>query len=65
MVLAASALSARMASAYIDPGSGSYLFQLLIAGAVGALYGIKMFWGKIRTGAASLFGRKHRDEDGG
>lgn len=27
--------------AYIDPGSGSALFQLLIAGALGAIYYVR------------------------
>ncbi len=34
--------------AYIDPGTGSYIIQLLIAGAVGAGYGIKMYWYQIK-----------------
>ena len=63
-VLLASALWAGPALAYIDPGSGSYLFQLLIAGAVGALYGLKVFWRQIRSGAAFLFGRRRKSGDG-
>ena len=37
------------AYAYIDPGSGSYFLQLLIAGLLGALYSIKIFWNRIRS----------------
>jgi len=33
--------------AYLDPGSGSFLLQLLIAGLVGAGFLIKGYWGKI------------------
>ncbi|MBI4243883.1 MAG: hypothetical protein HY606_07315 [Planctomycetes bacterium] len=33
---------------YIDPGTGSYIFQLLIAGVVGTLYAIKLYWKKIK-----------------
>jgi len=33
--------------AYLDPGSGSFLIQLLIAGLVGGAFLIKGFWGKI------------------
>ena len=36
-----------VASAYLDPGTGSYFFQLFIAFLVGALYSIKLFWNKI------------------
>jgi len=35
--------------AYIDPGSGSYVLQLFIAGLLGALYSIKIFWTRIRS----------------
>jgi hypothetical protein len=34
--------------AYLDPGSGSFLIQLLIAGLVGAAFFIKASWGKIK-----------------
>ncbi|HPR63836.1 MAG TPA: hypothetical protein PK014_06405 [Thermoanaerobaculia bacterium] len=33
--------------AYLDPGTGSYFFQMLIAALVGGLFAIKMFWKKI------------------
>ena len=34
--------------AYLDPGSGSFLVQLLIAGIVGAGFIVKMYWKKIK-----------------
>lgn len=34
--------------AYLDPGTGSYIFQLAIAGIAGALLAIKVFWQKIK-----------------
>ncbi len=34
---------------YIDPGTGSYFLQILIAGLLAALYSIKLFWAKIRA----------------
>ena len=45
--------------AYLDPGSGSYVMQLLIAGILSSLYFIKTFWGKIKAFFQSLF---HRDK---
>jgi len=39
---------------YIDPGTGSVLFQVLIASALGAGVLIKIFWRKIVT----LFSKK-------
>jgi hypothetical protein len=37
----------RKAYGYIDPGTGSYIFQLMIAAVVGSLFAIKLFWKKI------------------
>ena len=34
---------------YIDPGSGSYLVQVIIAAILGGSFWIKKFWRKIRT----------------
>ena len=35
--------------AYLDPGTGSFVFQMLIAAGLGGLYAIKTFWGNIKT----------------
>ncbi len=35
------------ALAYIDPGTGSYVLQLIIAALVGVSFSIKIFWKKI------------------
>jgi len=45
------------AYAYLDPGSGSYIFQLLIASLLGAVFAMKMFWRNIRSFLARLFSR--------
>ena len=48
--------------AYLDPGSGSFLIQLLIAGLVGAGFLIKAYWKKIK----GLFNRsatKNEEDD--
>lgn len=37
------------AYAYLDPGTGSYLLQLLIAGILGASMAIKIFWVNIKA----------------
>jgi hypothetical protein len=34
---------------YLDPGSGSFLIQLLIAAALGLGVGIKVYWSKIKS----------------
>jgi len=43
--------------AYIDPGVGSILIQVLVAGLVGALFTIKRGWQRI-TAFFALLGRK-------
>ena len=35
--------------AYIDPGTGSYMVQVLIAGLLGAIVSLKIFWTRIKT----------------
>lgn len=35
--------------AYLDPGSGSFIIQLLLASMVGAAFVIRTYWGKIRA----------------
>lgn len=37
------------AHAYIDPGTGSFVIQGIIAAVVGAGVAIKMFWGRIKA----------------
>lgn len=51
------------AQAYIDPGTGSFVIQGIIAAVVGAGVAVKLFWGRIR---ATLTGRQpdQRDDDG-
>ena len=50
------------ASAYLDPGSGSYLFQLLIAAVLGGLFVLKTAWHRIAASLQRLFLRKPRQD---
>jgi hypothetical protein len=45
------------AQAYIDPGTGSYVVQLLLAGILGALFALKVFWRRVVSFFKGLFGR--------
>jgi len=49
---------AQNAYAYLDPGTGSYIFQVLIATVIGALFTIKMYWQKIKDSIVNLFSKK-------
>ena len=60
-VLAISVIAASDAHAYLDPGTGSLLIQMLIAGVVGAGVVVKIYWRKIRTFVSGLFGKTRDD----
>ena len=49
--------------AYLDPGSGSFLIQLLIAGIVGAGFLIKVYWKKIKGLFIRADSKKEDDSD--
>jgi len=35
--------------AYLDPGTGSFLLQVLAGGMFGGIFIIKRFWGQLKT----------------
>ena len=51
-------LSPRVASAYIDPGTGSYLLQMAIGGLLGGLFALKLFWHKLATAVRRMLPAK-------
>ena len=51
------------AYAYIDPGSGSYIIQILIAGIMAGALSIKMFWNRIKAMFSSHFSKKTPNQD--
>jgi len=57
LTLLAISLFPSVAFAYLDPGTGSYLFQILIGAFLGGLFAIKMYWRNIRTFIANRFNR--------
>lgn len=40
---------------YLDPGSGSYIIQLIIASLLGAAFIVRASWSKIKTFFKSTF----------
>ena len=48
---------------YLDPGTGSFMIQILIGTAMGSLLAIKMFWRQIRQFMSRLFGRKRAEDE--
>lgn len=43
------------AYAYLDPGSGSYLFQIMLASFVGTAFAVKAYWIQIKNFLKKLF----------
>lgn len=53
-------LLVNVAHAYLDPGTGSYIVQLLIGGLLGGLFAIGLFWRRSLAFIKRLFtGKKH------
>ncbi len=61
IALAMLGMRTRNAYAYIDPGTGSYLLQILIASVVSGLFFVKLWWAKIK---AFVFRKKPEANNG-
>jgi len=48
---------------YIGPGTISLIIQILIAGLIGGLFLIKVYWKKISSFFSNLFSRTRHDND--
>lgn len=49
--------STQAAHAYVDPGTGSYVIQILIAALAASAFAVRIYWGKIK----GLFSRSSPD----
>ena len=58
LILALQVTLSQNAFAYLDPGTGSYIFQVLVAIFIGAIFTIKMYWQKIKTFFSNHFSKK-------
>lgn len=57
---AAIGLVSTPAHAYIDPGTGGMLLQLLLGGVAGAMVIVKLYWQRIKDGFQSVFGSRDK-----
>ncbi len=53
------------AFAYLDPGTGSYIVQILLAGLFGVLFAVKLFWTNIKLFFMKTFGGNKKDKKNG
>ena len=44
--------------AYLDPGTGSFILQVLVGGAFGSMLAFKHYWGQVKRAVAHA---THRD----
>jgi hypothetical protein len=64
VLLLALVLAPSVAHAYLDPGSGSYVLQILLAGIVAGLFTLKLFWVRVLGFFSNLFGRRGAGKPG-
>jgi len=48
--------------AYLDPGTGSIILQVVIGAAVGGLLAVGLFWHRVKTFFKNLFSRGEKHE---
>ena len=49
--------------AYLDPGSGSLILQVILAAILGGFLLLRTYWTKLKDGVRSLFNRQQNEED--
>ena len=54
----------KTAFAYLEPGTGSYLFQVIVLSIMGLLFTLKMYWQRFIAFVKSLLGKKESDGNG-
>ena len=50
------------AQAYIDPGTGTYVLQLAMAGVLGVAFSIKLGWQRLKASAGRIFAGASRPQ---
>jgi len=51
-----------VAQAYLDPGTGSYVLQLLLGTVLGGLFALGVFWRRVVAFFKRLFTRGSKDD---
>jgi len=50
-------------NAYLDPGSGSLILQVILAVLLGGFFIIRSYWNKIIDGVRNIFSRQEKGEE--
>jgi hypothetical protein len=59
-ILLAMLLFPEYAHAYLNPGTGSFIFQLIIAALLGGLLTLKIYWSKLKAFFKDLFSARRK-----
>jgi hypothetical protein len=51
----------QLAYGYLDPGTGSYIIQLLVGGLLGGLFAIGLFWKRVIAFVKRLLRPRNND----
>jgi len=54
-------LFSERAYAYLDPGTGSYILQLILGVLLAAFFAIKIFWKNIKASVSNLFSKRQKN----
>jgi hypothetical protein len=54
--------STQRAHAYIDPGTGSYIIQIIIGGLLGVMFALKVYWKKLKAYFSNLLSNRTQDD---
>ena len=57
IVLLLLVISERSAEAYIDPGTASYVFQVIAGAILGGVFLLRTYWNRVVTSVRSLVSR--------
>lgn len=57
-IVSAMLMLGQEAQAYLDPGTGSYILQIVIASVAAVFVGIKVFWNHIKNFIFGFFFKK-------
>jgi len=52
-------ISERPAEAYIDPGTASYVFQVIAGAVLGGVFLLRTYWNRVVTSVRSMVSRDH------
>ena len=51
-----------VASAYLDPGTGSFIIHVIVGGIVGVSYAVRVFWRNIKNTALFVASKLKRSK---